>query len=155
MDIAEVFKEAIVVGGSGAVGVWAVYSIVRKLYNENKQREAIDTANTDTIKSLRQMHVESQEVIRNERDRADAYAKKLQEFSEVMGQTKAELKHAQEHRDALTLEVVDFKQTIAQLVEENRNKDRSINELVDMNRKLLRVLSPRPAIPNGIPGETT
>lgn len=92
------------------------------------------------IKQLNHSLQDSIKLNQAERARADEMATKVSNLSIKIGSLEAALKHSQEQRADMHAEVTRLRTAVEQLVVENRNKDRSITELVALNRKLLRAM---------------
>lgn len=150
MDILDAIRNN--VGALSVGALWMIYILGDKVWKDNQDRKK--TKNTDGVEnSLMKSLTESREAAtkqaETERTRADALSSKVSELSLQVGQLTAKLEYSEKGRTEAEEEVEEMKETVEALVIENRNKDKSISELVDLNRKLLRsVGSPLPVIPN-------
>lgn len=137
MDLG-IFKDpgALIVGA-----FWGLYVIGQQIYNtrlQNRKQGSVDSASSVLIGNLQKGMNEFAAASRDERERADRLSQNLNDMSQEMGSLRAELRHANEDRVELKQEVALLTSQVEQLVVEIRNKDKSIESLVDLNRKILR-----------------
>lgn len=150
MDIIDAIRNN---GGALGVGaLWMIYILGDKVWKDTQDRKK--TKDTDKIesslmKSLSESLANATKQAEAERTRADALGSKATELSLQVGQLSAKLEYTEKGKTEAEEKVEEMQETVEALVIENRNKDKSITELVDLNRKLLRsVGSPVPVIPN-------
>lgn len=127
---------ALVVGA-----LWMLYVIGDRILRDRMERKAQTTQVTGAGNLISQLNTSLQDTIRlhaTERDRADRMAEKVSELSIQVGKLESALKHAEDTRDRLQIEVTAMKSTVEELAVAVRNKDKSIAELVDLNRKILK-----------------
>lgn len=145
MDIFETVKNN---GGALAVGaLWMLYVIGDKVWKdaqERKKTKETDKAEGSLIGNLAEALKNAQERGLNDRTRADDYAIKYADLSAEVGTLRAKLEFAEKRAERAEEEVEELRDTVETLVIENRNKDKSINQLVDLNRKLLRSMGTTP-----------
>lgn len=121
--------------------LWGLTTIGNQIRESrrNQRTQSLVDAGSATLNTNLQKAYESQTVtLREERDRADRLANAMTEVSVELGQLRASLRYVTEDRDETRQEVLRLKETIEQLVVENRNKDKSITQLVSVNRQILR-----------------
>jgi septal ring factor EnvC (AmiA/AmiB activator) len=127
---------ALVVGA-----LWMIYVIGDRLLRDKVDRRAQTTAVNGTGNLISQLNTSLQDAIRlgtTERDRADKLSDKVSDLSIQVGKLESALLHAEDTRDRLQTEVKQLRATVEELAVTVRNKDKSIAELVDLNRKILR-----------------
>ena len=141
MDLLPFFKEN--VGGLVIGGLWLMYAFSDKFIRDKQDRKA----QADNVKGagslIEQLNKSLQDAIKlsaSERERADKMAEKVSDLSVKVGQLESALSHAEAGKARMEKEVESLRGTVEQLVVEARNKDRSITELVDLNRKILRAM---------------
>ena len=130
--------------GALAVGAaWMLYVIGDKVLRDKQDRKQ----QADTVKGagslIEQLNKSLQDAIRlhnSERERADKMADKVSQLGIKVGQLESALKHAEEGKARVEEEVHQLRSSVERLVVEARNKDKSIAELVDLNRKILRAM---------------
>lgn len=141
MELLEAIK-----GNLGALAVgaaWMLYVVGDKILRDKQERKQ----QADTVKGagslIEQLNKSLQDAIRlhnAERERADKMADKVSDLGMKVGQLESALKHAEEGKARVEEEVHQLRASVERLVIEARNKDKSIAELVDLNRKILRTM---------------
>lgn len=126
---------ALIVGGIWAlVAIW--YHITQNA-RTGRQQAVVDKATSTLVASLQTSMTHTAEMAQEERDRADRLMLENTNLNVTIGELKSDIKHAIAQRDELAAQMAAAKITVDQLVTENRNKDRSITHLTELNRKLL------------------
>lgn len=151
IDIQDLLKTNM--GGLVVGALWMIYAIGDKVLRDKTSRKSGDQEVKGTGGLIDQLNASLRDAIslhKMERERADAMANKVAELSAEVASMKATLKFTEERKEALESEVKSLRCTVEQLVIEARNKDRSITELVELNRKMLRSMGAA-----SIPAEVT
>ncbi len=126
---------ALIVGGA-----WAIYVVaghVMQNYRNVKRQELVDHGATALLASLQAMATAANGLAQEERARADRLTRENMELNAEIGSLRSDLKHCTEVRVTAVAGLTQAQDTIESLVVEIRNKDQSISQLVDLNRKLL------------------
>ncbi len=145
-------------GNFGALVVgacWMIYIIGNKVYSdirERKKNKENDGAESSLMKSLNEALKNATDRGHTAQARADDYATKLAEMSVKVGQLETRLEFMTVARDKADEECAESRELIEAMLIEDRNKQRTINDLVAMNQKLLKysdipTVPPPPAIP--------
>ena len=149
-------------GTVGAITVgalWGVYVLADKIRRDSRDRKKqadADTTENSLHAQLSQSLSAANATITQERDRADKLTKEVGELSNKVGRQEVQLEHANKTISSLEKTVERLRGTVEELVFENRNKDRSITELVALNKQLLRAMGHDHATPEHVePADTT
>lgn len=110
-----------------------------------------DKQESKLIEQLRSVAQDAIDNLKKERERADAINQRLLEMIESSSRNQAMLEHANANlalelacKNQLLEKIAQLETTVEQLVTEVHNKDRSISELVRLNRQLLSTLPHEP-----------
>lgn len=126
------------------VGVaWALYVIVTHIaqnVRNSRQQSLVDRGSSSLVTSLQTMATNANTIAQQERDRADRLTRESMELNAEIGALRSDLTHCREARADATAKLTQAEEVIEQLVVENRNKDQSITQLVELNKHLLRTM---------------
>lgn len=134
-------------------GLWALYAIGQKIFADlrnNRQQASVDKGTSELVAAIRQDRDEANKAAKEDQERADRFARENMELSIDLGGLRADLRHEREARAEMKEKLDRATLHIEQLVVENRNKDRSITELVRQNRQILKAIGSSPEAPEGV-----
>lgn len=138
MDFIAMMKDNV---GAMLVGaLWAIYTLADKVWRDHADRRRMTNNDNTSVSLVDQLTValkNATELASSERNRADGLAKEVNQLSIRIGSLEAKLERAEHDRDRVMAEVETSRQGYTDLVLEIRNREKTIKELVALNRQIL------------------
>lgn len=136
---------------SGFWGLFVVGLFVWQNWRNNRQQSVVDAYTNKHIENLNTALSAASINTKEERERADRLLKEVTELSMEIGGIRSDMKYANVELAELRKENERLNATVESLVAENRNKDRSISRLTNLNKQILRVIGTNPDTMSGTP----
>lgn len=131
--------------GAAIVAImWAIYAIADKIRQDRAERKRQGTTDGSTqalMTSWETAIKSANELADKERNRAFDLAESTSRLSGDLGRAQAELEFERNLRKTYENTAIQFRETAASLEHEVRNKDKTIAELVALNRNLMQLAS--------------